>query len=161
MAHKHPIDLFMPPNMLKAKAGGGTGGIDMAALKRADAAMDALSSHFTDWLDKDIRALIAANDRFTADPCAETRTALLRTAHDIKGQAATFDFPVIARVAASLSTLLGESDPARPLPPGLANAHVQAVQVIRREDIRDGKNTVAETLCAELEAKVAETLAQS
>lgn len=160
MAHKQSIDLFMPPNMLKAKAGGGQGGMDMAALKRAEAALDTLSSHFTDWLDKDIRTLVAANGRFTADPCAKTRAALLRAAHDIKGQAATFDFPVIARLAASLSRLLGENDPARPQPPGLTNAHVQAVQVIRRENIRDGKNTMAETLCAELEAQVARTLAQ-
>jgi len=30
---QQPIELFMPPNMLKAKVGGGLGGIDMAAMK--------------------------------------------------------------------------------------------------------------------------------
>ena len=32
MARQQPIELFMPPNMLKAKVGGGLGGIDMAAM---------------------------------------------------------------------------------------------------------------------------------
>ena len=35
MARKQPIELFMPPNMLKAKVGGGLGGPDMAAIQRA------------------------------------------------------------------------------------------------------------------------------
>ncbi len=32
---QQPIELFMPPNMLKAKVGGGLGGVDMGAMKRA------------------------------------------------------------------------------------------------------------------------------
>ncbi len=40
----------MPPNMLKAKVGGGTGGPDMAAIKRAEAAMDDLECEFGDWI---------------------------------------------------------------------------------------------------------------
>ena len=37
---REPIELFMPPNMLKAKAGSGPGGLDMAAVKRAEQAME-------------------------------------------------------------------------------------------------------------------------
>jgi len=44
MARQQPIELFMPPNMLKAKVGGTFVGIDMAAVNRAEAAMDALKS---------------------------------------------------------------------------------------------------------------------
>ena len=41
MAREQPIELFMPPNMLKAKVGGGGfSGLDMAAIKRAEAAME-------------------------------------------------------------------------------------------------------------------------
>ena len=42
MKREEPIELFMPPNMLKAKMGSGHGGVDMAALKRAEAAMEEL-----------------------------------------------------------------------------------------------------------------------
>ena len=49
MAHDQTTELFMPPNMLKAKVGGGLGGIDMAALKRADAALETLSAEYADF----------------------------------------------------------------------------------------------------------------
>ena len=37
-----------------------------------------------------------------------SRSALLRAAHDIKGQAPTFNYPLIARVAGSLSRLIDD-----------------------------------------------------
>ena len=51
---REPIELFMPPNMLKAKAGSGPGGLDMAAVKRAEQAMETLKSEFADWLADDV-----------------------------------------------------------------------------------------------------------
>jgi HPt (histidine-containing phosphotransfer) domain-containing protein len=144
--------------MLKAKVGGGLGGVDMAALKRADAALETLSSEFSGWLAQDVKALADARARYAATPSTETRAALLRAAHDIKGQATTFNFPLVARVAASLSRLLGELPAGRELPQGLADAHVQAVQVIHRENIQDTANPMAQMLCAELDAKVTQAL---
>src|SRR5476651_1642252 len=95
MTRQHPIELFMPPNMLKAKVGGGLGGMDMAAMKRAESAMDGLKNQFGDWIASDVRALIEARAAYAKSPDADTRGALLRRAHDIKGQAPTFDFPLI------------------------------------------------------------------
>jgi HPt (histidine-containing phosphotransfer) domain-containing protein len=158
MARKQPIELFMPPNMLKAKVGGGLGGPDMAAMKRAEDAMQGLESQFSDWIAEDVKALTAARARYAKTPGAEARNALLRAAHDIKGQATTFNFPLVARVAASLSRLLGELPAGRELPQGLADAHVQAVQVIHRENIQDTANPMAQMLCAELDAKVTQAL---
>ena len=108
MARKQPIELFMPPNMLKAKVGGGLGGLDMAALKRAEAAMEGLKKEFGHWIADDVGALTEARARYAQTPDAHTRGALIRAAHDIKGQAATFNYPLIARVAASLSRMIGE-----------------------------------------------------
>ena len=39
MAKEQPIEIFMPPNVLKAKVGG-TGVLDLGAIKRAEAAID-------------------------------------------------------------------------------------------------------------------------
>jgi hypothetical protein len=100
MARKQPIELFMPPNMLKAKVGGGTGGPDMAAMKRAEEAMEELKNEFSDWIAQDVKTLTAARARYAAIPGAASRDALLRAAHDIKGQAPTYNYPLIARVAA-------------------------------------------------------------
>src|SRR5690349_7870551 len=108
MARKQPIELFMPPNMLKAKVGGGLGGPDMAAIQRAEEAMQAPESQFGDWIAEDVKALTAARARYAKTQDEEARAALLRTAHDIKGQAPTFNYPLIARVASSLSRMIGE-----------------------------------------------------
>jgi chemotaxis protein histidine kinase CheA len=154
MARQQPIDLFMPPNMLKAKAGGGLGGVDMAALKRAEAAMETLQTEFADMVADDVKNLLAARARFTTTPDAASRAALMRAALDIKGNAPTFNFPLIGRVAGSLSRLVGELPDTTPLPAALVDAHVNAIQVIHKQNIQSTDDKMAQMLCAELDAKV-------
>ena len=156
MKRQQPIELFMPPNMLKAKVGGGLGGIDMAAMKRAEGAMETLKSQFSDWIASDVRTLINARARYAKTPYADARAALLRAAHDIKGQAPTFNFPLIARVAASLSRMIGELPPGASIPLSLIDAHVSAIQVIHKNAMQDTNDKTAQILCAELDARVDE-----
>src|SRR6266702_3423137 len=159
MARKQPIELFMPPNMMKAKAGGGKGGMDLAATHRAEAAMEELQSEFGDWIADDVKTLTLARARYAATPDAGARAALLRAAHDIKGQAPTFNFPLIARVAASLSRMIGELPPQHPIPLNLIDAHVTAIQVIYKKGMHDTDDRTAQALCAELDARVDEVVA--
>jgi hypothetical protein len=159
MARQQPIELFMPPNMLKAKVGGTFVGIDMAAVNRAEAAMEALKSEFTGWAQDDVRRLVAARDAFAATPDSIARAGLLRAAHDMKGQAATFNYPLIARVAGSLSHLIHDLPEHAELSLGLVDAHVNAIHVIYRDKVMDMSNKVALVLAEELEARVTETLA--
>ena len=160
MKHKEPIELFMPPNMLKARAaGGGTSGLDMAAIKRAEQAMETLKSEFADWLADDVAALVAARSRYGRQPDAGTRAALLRAAHDIKGQAATFNYPLIARVAGSLSRMIGDMPENAALSLSLIDAHVNAILVIHKQAMQDTGDKIALALCTELDARVNEALA--
>ena len=161
MARKQPIELFMPPNMLKAKVGGGPGGPDMAAMKRAEEAMAALESEFGDWIAADVKALTTARARYAKAPGDEARGALLRTAHDIKGQAPTFNYPLIARVASSLSRMIGELPSSAAIPLNLVDAHVNAIQVIHKNKMQDTNDRTALALCAELDARVDEVLTSS
>jgi HPt (histidine-containing phosphotransfer) domain-containing protein len=158
MPKEHPIELFMPPNMLKAKVGSSIGGIDMAALKRAEAAVDVLKVDFQDWIGDDVDKLRAARERFAQAPDAGGRAALFRAGHDIKGQAATFEFPLIARVAGSLCKLIDATLVPERVPLGLVDAHVAAIRIIFRDKIKDSENRMATELCAELEARVIEAL---
>ncbi len=64
----------MPPNMLKAKVGGNFSGVDMAAIKRAEAAMEALKGEFADWAQDDVRRLVAARDAL----CPKARRGIAR-----------------------------------------------------------------------------------
>jgi HPt (histidine-containing phosphotransfer) domain-containing protein len=158
MARQQPIELFMPPNMLKAKAGGGLGGIDMAAMKRAEQAMETLKSEFGDMIADDVNTLGEARARYAKTPDVASRAALMRAAHDIKGNAPTFNYPLIARVAGSLARLIGELPQNKQIPANLVDAHVNAVQVIHRQNIQTIDDKLAQALCAELDARVEEIL---
>lgn len=160
MSNRRPIELFMPPNMLKAKAGGGLGGIDMAAMKRAEEAMEELKGEFAGWIADDVKTLIEARARYSQTPDAKSRAALLRAAHDIKGQAPTFNYPLIARVATTLSRLIGELPAKAVIPLALVDAHVNAIQVIHKLALQDTNDKTAQALCAELDARVDEVLAK-
>jgi chemotaxis protein histidine kinase CheA len=144
--------------MLKAKASGGLGGIDMAAMKRAEGAIETLKTEFAGMMADDVKTLIAARARYAKASGPEARAAMMRAAHDIKGQAATFRFPLIARVAGSLARLIDELPTETTLPDPLIDAHVTAIQVIHRQNMQHEDDATAQALCAELDARVSELL---
>ena len=116
-------------------------------------------SEFSGWIADDVeetdrmRAPATARHRMT-----HSRHALLRAAHDIKGQAPTFNYPLIARVAGSLSRLIGELPAGAAIPVALVDAHVNAIQVIHKLAMQDTNDKTAQALCAELDARVDEVL---
>lgn len=158
MAKQLPIEIFMPPNILKAKIGGSFAGIEPLLIIRAEAAMDELKTEFTGWLATDIDRLVDARDRFAALCDPKTKAELFRTALDLHGGAETYEFPLIGNIATSLATLLDglESPDAIPLP--LVDAHVNAIRVLFRDNVKDPSNTTAALLCEELTARVNEAL---
>ena len=149
----------MPPNTLRVKLGGGSGAnFDPDVIKRAEKAIDNLKGEFSDWLVQDIANLAATFAKFSKDRSHQSADALFRAAHDLKGQATTFEYPLIARVAASLAKLMEklQSLEAAPLP--LVQAHVNAIHAIHRDKIKDITTLVALTLAEELEGRVIQTL---
>jgi chemotaxis protein histidine kinase CheA len=159
MARQLPIEIFMPPNILKAKVGSAVGGIDMAAVKRAEAAMETMKSEFGDWLAEDVSRLGSCRDQLAKAPTSATRADLFRVAHDLKGQAETYEYPMISRIAASLTKLLEETKASRETPLGLIDAHVSAIRVVFRDKIKATSDPIAIALSEELEARVNEALA--
>ncbi len=158
MAKQLPIEIFMPPNVLKAKVGSAGGDIDTAALLRAEAAMEVLKLKFSDWVAADVQRLGECRDRFASQPDQAARDELFRAAHDLKGQATTFEYPMISRIAASMTRLLDRLKPAETAPLGLIDAHVAAIRVIFRDKIRTASDRMSVVVADELEARVDEAL---
>jgi chemotaxis protein histidine kinase CheA len=158
---KHNIEVIIPPNLLKAKIGGTIAGPDTAAIKRAEAAVEGLKEEFADWIAKDIERLNRSFGAFVIRQNAANTGDLFRAAHDLKGQATTFEYPLIARVAGSLSKLMDTlaSHDAAPMP--LVEAHLNAIHVIHRDKIKDISNLMALTLVEELEGRVTKALAHT
>ena len=153
MTKQKPIEIFTPPNMLKAKVGGTGLGLDMAALKRAETAIESLNVEFSNWMNADIETLGKSRDAFAVKPNDETRAALFRASHDLKGQALTFEHPVVARMAASLCKLI---DGSPDVPLLLIDAHVNAIRILVKQNVRDISDPTTNALAAELETQVRE-----
>jgi HPt (histidine-containing phosphotransfer) domain-containing protein len=160
MPRQLPIEIFMPPNMLKAKLGTSPVNFD-AAVKRAEAAMEDLKTEFTGWLASDVEKLLETRDRFAALRDGETYADLFRAAHDLKGGARTYDFPLVARVAASLAKLIEGVPSPEFARLSLVDAHVDAIRALFRDNVRDGSKETAVRLTQELESRVAEDLERS
>jgi hypothetical protein len=155
MPKEQPIEIFMPPNILKAKVGG-SGGLDSSAVKRAEEAIAELKAEFGGWIVEDVNRLGAARDAYEGGRTLDTMGALYRAAHDLKGQGQTFDFPLVARMAGSLCKLTDVPGDGKEIPIALIDAHVDAIKVIVRQGIKDTNNMTASVLATELERRVAE-----
>ena len=149
--------VFAAPTTLRDRLGPRFGRIDADAIAKAEAALKGLSSQFGQWLRDEIVKLDASREAIRVNGCSRaTFDSLYTRAHDLKGLGATYEFPLVTRIAASLCKLLGEGDarPATPLP--LVDAHISAIKASVRDDIRDSDDPVGAALAIELERLTAE-----
>lgn len=125
----------------------------------AEAAVQELASSFDGWMIGELDTLTtrwrAAGDDGYA---VQSREALFRAAHDIKGQAATLGYPLVGEAAASLCNLLLDGPASPLLPLALVDQHVQAIRAMVREEARE-ENRIARALAEKLTTVTDEFLA--
>jgi len=111
-------------------ADGGPGGFDPAAIAQAEAAVAALAADYRNWVRADLAQLQEAWEKASAGTEGR-RThldAMFTTAHNIKGQAGTFGYPLVGRIAGSLCAYLRRAESAADL--NILAAHVEALRAI-------------------------------
>lgn len=151
-----PAQFIQPPNTLRLKVGGGFGGIDAAAVARAEAALKDLSSQFGQWLNDEVSKLEAARAEIRmVGVMPQTMEQLYMRAHDLKGLGATYEYPLVTRIAGSLCKLI-EPEHRMQAPLYLIDAHIDAIKAVVRDGIQTDEHPVGRALATELEAKVAE-----
>lgn len=154
-----PAQVIRPPNALKAKVGGGFGGINADALAKAEEALKAMSSQFGEWLQDEIAKLDAAQAAIKADGYTpQTAEALYFRAHDLKGLGATYQYPLVTRLAGSLCKMLDDPEKRLRAPVVLIDAHIDAIRAAVRDGIQTEDHPVGKILAETLEARVAEHL---
>jgi HPt (histidine-containing phosphotransfer) domain-containing protein len=125
------------------------GEIDPVA--RAEKALADLSSEFSSWMDSECERLDAARRNIaTGGFTATNKEAVFHAAHDIKGEAATFGFPLVALAADSLCRLIEHTPDATRIPVQLVDRHVDAVRAIHREYSRSDAKDLAAVLTKRL-----------
>jgi chemotaxis protein histidine kinase CheA len=127
---------------------------------RAEQALAGLSGEFKDWMADEVNRLSTAyaairNDGFTKD----RRDELFRAAHDIKGDAATFGFPVAADIAESLCRVIEHAPDFEKVPAELFTHHINAILAIVHDNTRLDSLTVSSELSRRLRKVADEYLA--
>lgn len=151
--------VIRPPNPLRAKVGGGFGGIDANAIARAEEALKAMSAQFGQWLDDEVVKLDKAQaDIRSQGYTPETAEALYFRAHDLKGLGTTYEYPLVTRIAASLCRMLDDADKRMQAPLAVIDAHVDAIKAVVRDKIQTDEHPVGRDLVETLEARTAEHL---
>jgi len=154
VSESNPGQLIQVPNTLRLKVGGKLGGIDPAAIARAEAALKSLSGNFAEWLQDEVGKLEAARQRIRTEGLnAETAENLYLRAHDLKGLGATYEYPIVTRIAGSLCKMI--DDPAKRLeaPMFLVDAHIDAIRASVKGGIQSDTDPIGRALVTELEQR--------
>jgi len=160
VSNDSPMQVINQPNSLKLKLGGRFGGIDMAAIAKAEAALASLSGNFAQWMQEELQKLEAARQAIRVDGMTtQSAEGLYFRAHDLKGLGATYDFPLITRIAASLCRLIDDPETREAAPMFLVDGHIDAIRAAVRDEIRTDTHPVGKVLIAELERRVDEFIA--
>jgi|GEM_PF-1366617 len=143
--------VFTPPNLLRAKVGNKPGPDLNQIVAKAEAALSDLQDDYEVWIRDDLKTLRAAvaSLRKEADPATLERIKIL--GHEIKGQGATYGYPLLTTVGHLLYILI-ERDPdvaAQHL--NLIDAHVDFMALILSEKIDDQGGLQAQGILAGLQ----------
>lgn len=151
----NPAQVTSPPNTLRAKVGDAFSGVSADAIARAEEALKAMSGQFGQWLQDEISRLDNAQAAIRANGYT-TKTAedLYFRAHDLKGLGATYQYPLVTRLAGSLCKLM--DDPIRRMeaPLVLIDAHIDAIRAVVRDQIQTDDHPTGRVLSETLEARV-------
>lgn len=148
-------EMIRRPNFLRSKVGGGFGGIDAAAVARAEEALKALSSQFEQWLQDEMVKLEAAENAIREEGFnARTSEGLYLRAHDLKGLGTTYQYPLVTRIAGSLCRLLDNAERRLTAPWPLVEAHISAIRAVVRDKIQAEDHPVGSQLAKALEEEV-------
>jgi chemotaxis protein histidine kinase CheA len=146
-------EVIVPPNKLKKAVEKIKPGakVDFDPVARAEAALAELADDFSVWMEQEcIRLDTARNAVKASGITAGNRDVLFRAAHDIKGQAATFGYQMVAPVADSLCRLIEHMPDIDRLPLRLVDQHVDAIRAITHRNTRGDSNKYAAQLAEKL-----------
>ncbi|HEX7759914.1 MAG TPA: Hpt domain-containing protein [Caulobacteraceae bacterium] len=155
MSESNSSQVIPVANTLRLKVGGRLGGIDPAAIAKAEAALKSLSGNFAQWLQDEVSKLEAARASIRTDGLTpETAEALYFRAHDLKGLGATYDYPLVTRIAGSLCKMIDDPTTRMDAPMFLIDAHIDGIKAAVRNQIQTDTNPVGKALAEELEGQV-------
>jgi hypothetical protein len=155
VSDNNPGQMIQVPNTLRLKVGGRLGAIDPAAIAKAEAALKSLSGNFAEWLADEVSKLEASRQRVKTEGLTpEAAENLYLRAHDLKGLGATYEYPLVTRIAGSLCKLIDEPTKRASAPMILVDAHIDAIKAAVKGGIQTDTHPLGRALVTELEQQV-------
>ncbi|WP_417471202.1 Hpt domain-containing protein [Maricaulis sp.] len=150
--HNPDVEMIAAPNMLQIKVGGPIGAADLHLIEKAENALNDMRSDFALWLEDEVVKLeeSAAIVRKAGLKGQEGEDLFIR-AHDLRGLGSTYEFPIITRLASSMTKIIDMPEKRQVAPVALVLAHVNAIRAALVQNIRDTSDPVAAELADELE----------
>ncbi len=149
------------PNTLARKVPR-TGGKDPErAVADAEEALRTLQVEYTEKLGEDIARLERLGRKFRENGSQESLDALFALVHNMRGQGATFGYPLITEIGRSFCRYVRAVPPDVGADPALVTQHVDAMRVVYREHMRGAGPEVAQDVVAALSEAVARRLGET
>ena len=152
--------IVSPPNRLRQKVSG-TGPISPEMLARAKEAVSNLAPAFAELMAKDVEKIARLYEEGLADPARrmEIAKAIFDVAHDLRGQAGTFDYPLVTRVGSSLCRFIEKLEGCEDVHFEVIAVHVDALEGVLRNAIRGDGGALGREIADGLELAVKKVLA--
>lgn len=136
--------IFVPPNLLRAKVGNKPGPNLDQMVASAQAALDEMKEDFETWIRDDLKSLkeaVAALHR-SADPVTLERIKTL--AHEIKGQGTTYGYPLLTAAGDLLHLFIDRDATVAARNLGIIDAHVDFMALVLNQELRDQGDAMAQ-----------------
>jgi len=149
-----------PPNSLREKVSG-SGPISEAMLKKAEQAVASLAAQFDALLESEIGKLTELTATAVKEPGRRMDIVKLifEIAHDLRGQAGTFNYPLITRVGSSLCHFAEGLEKCAERELEVIRLHIEAMQALLASTRQGEGGPVGEAIADGLEKAVSKVLA--
>lgn len=134
--------------------------INADTIRRAEEAVGRLADQYRGWVRGDIEKLRKCLDDAAAGGDARNAAykVIRKIAHDMRGQGTTFGYPLVTRIAQSISQVL-KSRSTDDNDDAVLDAHINAVEKIIEDDVADPADAPAAEIIASLESAIGRNLA--
>ena len=141
-----------PPNTLRAKVGSGSG-MNPAFLKRAEAAMEEIRVDFETHLFAEVDRITSMFSEMTASGVFRPRELYL-VAHELRGQAGSFDYKLLSQFGDTLCELLDGKTALTPREVEIVGSHIDAMRAVVKRKVKGDGGDVGQELAEGLQSMV-------